>query len=70
MPRTNPRDRGNTSPIATARIAAGLTQVQLAEMIGCSVIAITRWENGQFAPKGQNLLKLAAALKCEPQKLL
>lgn len=70
MSRTAPRDMGNASPIATARIAAGLTQVQLAEMIGCNVNAITRWENGQFAPKGQNLLKLAAALKCDPQKLL
>ena len=70
MTRTNPRDRGNTSPIATARLAAGLTQAQLAEAVGCSEHAINRWENGQFAPKGQNLLKLAAALKCDPQKLL
>ena len=70
MTRTNPRERGNTSHIATARISAGLTQVQLAELIGCNVNAITRWENGQFAPKGQNLLKLAAVLKCDPQKLL
>lgn len=70
MSRTAPRDMGNASPIATARIAAGLTQVQLAEMIGCNSSEITRWENGQFAPKGHNLLKLASALKCDPQKLL
>lgn len=70
MTRTNPRDRGNTSPIATARLAAGLTQARLAEAVGCSEHAINRWENGQFAPKGQNLLKLADALKCDPQKLL
>ena len=52
------------------RLAAGLTQAQLAEAVGCSEHAINRWENGQFAPKGQNLLKLADALKCDPLKLL
>ena len=70
MTRTNPRDRGNTSPIATARLAAGLTQAQLAEAVGCSEHAINRWENGQSAPKGQNLLKPADAPICDAQKLL
>ena len=70
MTRTNPRDRGNTSPIATARIAAGLTQAQLAEAVGCSEHAINRWERGLFRPSGANLLKLAETLKCEPRDLL
>lgn len=70
MTRTNPRDRGNTSPIATARLAAGLTQAQLAEAIGCSEHAINRWERALFKPSGKNLLKLAEALKCDPKELL
>lgn len=70
MTRNNPRDRGNTSPIATARLAAGLTQAQLAEAVGCSEHAITRWECDLFKPNGKNLLKLAEALKCDPKELL
>lgn len=70
MSRTAPRNMGNTSPIATARLAAGLTQAQLAEAVGCSEQTINRWEHGLFIPRGANLLKLAETLKCDPRDLL
>lgn len=44
--RTTPRDRGNTSPLTAARMAAGLTQAQLADKIGCHQKDISRWERG------------------------
>lgn len=43
MPRTNPRDRGNPSPITAARLAAGMTQAQLAKAVGRSEHSIIRW---------------------------
>ena len=70
MARANPRNMGNTSPIATARLAAGLTQARLAEAVGCSEHAINRWERDLFQPSGKNLLKLAEALGRDPKELL
>lgn len=70
MPRTAPRDRGNPSPITSARLAAGLTQAQLAKAVGRSEHSIIRWENGLTHPTTSSLLKLAQVLGCDPQELL
>lgn len=44
-----------------ARKAAGLTQAQLAERVGCTQKDIARWESGR-EPKALTLKKLAQAL--------
>lgn len=70
MPRTNPRDRGNPSPITAARLAAGMTQAQLAKAVGRSEHSIIRWEYGLTHPTTSTLIKLAKILSCNPQDLL
>lgn len=48
--------------IGTHRKNLGLSQEQLAELVGVSRQAVTKWETGQSAPSTEHLLKLAAAL--------
>lgn len=45
-----------------ARKAAGLTQVELAEKIGCTQKDVSRWENGKHDPTLEIAEKLARAL--------
>jgi transcriptional regulator with XRE-family HTH domain len=56
--------------IRAARQAAGLSQYQLAERVGCSQHHISRWENGERGPSAQSLKKLAKALGCKIDDLL
>ena len=65
-----PRFRGAKSPIAAARIAAGMTQAQLAEAIGCKQLTISRWERGEFSPNTSALQRLSEALGCPMEDLL
>lgn len=58
------------SPIKAARLAAGLTQVQLAEKMGCSQQEIQRWETGRVSPTAKTLKKLAEAIGCNPGDLI
>lgn len=46
------------------RLKAGLTQAELAEMIGKPQQHISRWENGERTPSVKALMLLAQALKC------
>lgn len=62
--RKAPRDRGNESPIARARMAAGLTQKQLADAIGSIPAEVSRWEHGERAPRASKLKQIADALGC------
>lgn len=50
--------------LRTARLAAGLTQTQLAEKAGCHQKDVSRWESGNLEPKATTLKKLAQALGC------
>lgn len=68
--RKAPRNRGNASPIATARMAAGLTQGQLAERIGCMQKDISRWERGVCKPGVDKLVKIAGELGCTVMELI
>lgn len=70
MARTSPRARGAQSPIATARIAAGLTQAQLAEAVGCKPLAISRWEHGFCSPSSHALSLMAQVLGCQMDDLI
>ncbi len=45
--------------IKTCRQAAGISQEKVAELIGVSRQAVTKWETGQSAPSTENLFKLA-----------
>lgn len=50
------------------RVAAGLTQVQLAERVGVTARTIQNWESQDprrvLLPKWHHLVKLAAILEC------
>lgn len=48
--------------VIAARLAAGLSQKQLAGRIGTSQSAVARMENGGYRPRVETLLKLANAL--------
>ena len=51
------------------RQAAGLSQKQLAEKVGCTQVDITRWEGGR-APNAVTLKKLAVAIGCSMDDLV
>lgn len=56
--------------LKAARLAAGLSQYQLAEKVGCSQHHISRWENGERGPSAKSLKKLANALGCKMEDLI
>ena len=68
--RNAPRNTGNTSPIARARMSAGMTQGQLAEATGHRQKDISRWERGVVRPGVDNLVKIARATGCTLQDLI
>ena len=68
--RTDPRDRGNNSPITSLRLAKEMTQQQLAEAVGCLRGDISRWERGSRRPNTGSAIKLARALDCKIEDLL
>ena len=49
--------------IRAARQAAGLSQEKLAERLGLTRQAVTKWETGQSAPSTENLLHLAEVMQ-------
>ena len=67
--RTSPR-RTNDSPIARLRMERGLTQGQLAEMVGCYPKDVSRWETGERNPGAKSLIALAKALGCSMEDLI
>lgn len=67
--RAAPR-RTNDSPIARLRMENGLTQGQLAEMVGCYAKDVSRWETGERTPGTKSLKALAKALGCTMDDLM
>lgn len=55
--------------IQLARTQMHLTQEYLAENIGVSRQAISRWENGQAQPSARNMVKIAALLNITVDQL-
>lgn len=67
--RTTPR-KTNDSLIARLRIERGLTQAQLAEMVGCHPRYISQWENRSKLPGSRYLARLAEALDCSTDDII
>lgn len=55
--------------IKERREAAGMSQKQLAAMIGVDASTISLWENDLTNPKMGNLVKLAEIFGCKPGDL-
>lgn len=55
--------------IKQRREAAGMSQKELAAMIGVDASAISLWENDLTNPKMGNLIKLAEIFGCKPGDL-
>lgn len=58
------------SKISEQRKKIGMTQEELAEIIGVSVQAISKWENGWNLPDIENLNRISEALKISLSSLL
>ncbi len=56
--------------IAEAREAAGLTQAELAEMLGYAVGSVSHYEIGVMAPNAERICMIAQALRVHPGELL
>lgn len=56
--------------IKELRKQKNLTQKEIAMKLGRTAAAVTQWELGITAPNGQNLIKLADLLGCDPQWIL
>ena len=61
-------DKVNT--LAERRKEAGLTQKQLANLLGLKHSSISKWENGASKPRADTLKKLADLLNCTVDELL
>ena len=55
--------------IADFRNEKGLSQEKLAEMLGISRQAVTKWESGKSCPDTENLIKLGGILGCSLDEL-
>lgn len=65
----NTNDKHESS-IKKARLAAGLTQAQLAERMKCTQQEVQRWESGRINPTTKTIKKLAEAIGCNPGDLI
>ena len=53
-----------------ARLIAGMTQMELAEKLGVSTVAVHNWECGRNLPKAKRLKDVAHALQTTAAYLL
>lgn len=55
---------------AKMRVAAGLTQMQVANHFGITDSAVNQWEKGKTMPKGTRLIEMAELFNCSVDDLL
>lgn len=55
--------------IKKRRLAAGLTQAELAEQIGVTRSAVALWETGRKYPRGKDIPLIANLLHCSIDEL-
>lgn len=60
----------SSTPIRDHRIAAGLTQAELAETVGIDHTHLSRIERGERSPSVRVLMRLCEALALEPAQRL
>ena len=53
-----------------ARLIAGMTQTELAERLGVSTVAVSKWESGKNLPKAKRLPEVARVLQTTASNLL
>lgn len=58
-----------TKGLKKKRLAAGLSQKELADKLGIVQSAISAWESGEKMPRAAQLPELAAALHCTIDEL-
>lgn len=70
--RSSPHVMPNTkrSNMAYKRVASGLTQARLGEMVGVKKIEISQYETGKRTPSDEYLKRLADVLQCTTDELL
>ena len=56
--------------LASLRKSKGLSQEEIADRLGVSRQAISKWENGQALPETANIIKLCEILEVTPNELL
>lgn len=56
--------------IAELRKLKNVSQKDIADAVGVSVFAVSKWETGKTLPTGDNLRKMAEYLGCEPEEIL
>ncbi len=54
----------------SARIAAGLSQNDVAAKLGINRTTISKWESGQAKPRADLLLRIAKTYKCTLEEIL
>ena len=67
--RAKPRERGNESPITRARMAAGMTQKELADKLGCFSKDVSQWESGKRELKLSTGVKIAGILGISAEEI-
>lgn len=53
-----------------ARLLKGLTQKELADLLGVSIVSVSKWESGKGRPKARRLNEVASTLNISIQELL
>ena len=56
--------------MAAARTNAGLTQAEIAEIIGVSRVSVNKWENGVFTPSARHMQKFCEAVNLPAELIL
>lgn len=60
----------STSPIARQRKSVGMTQVQLASILGVSPGTVKRWEAGICAPRRSKMLAIEKIINVNASEVL
>lgn len=55
--------------IRSRRKARGMSQLELAQRVGVSKVAVSLWESGENIPAADKLPTIAAVLECEIEDL-
>jgi len=60
----------NAQALAEKRAAFGITQKEMAQLLGASSLSVYKWESGQVHPRAAQLERIAEVLKLGKRKAL